>query len=208
MRYIKAGLVLSFVGILALIGCNIWVSKQTDPYIFTDSSSLAFRPTGLVLGTSKRVRDGNENLFFKYRIEAAAMLYKKGKVKHLILSGDNSSRYYNEPSDMKNALLQKGIPEMAMTLDYAGQNTFQSVVRCHQLYNQDSVVVISQAFHGARAVFIARHYRFPFIAYTAQDVPWQSSVKTRLREYLARPKAIVDIYLLQQEESVFNEDSE
>lgn len=206
MTYLKASASLFFLGIMVIIGCNVWVSNETAPYIFTDSDRLAFRPTGLVLGTSKRVRDGNENMFFRYRIEAAARLYQQKKVQHLILSGDNSSRYYNEPADMKNALLQLGVPESAMTLDYAGQNTLQSVVRCHQLYHQDSVVVISQEFQGARAVFIARHYRFPFVAYAAQDVPWRSSVKTRLREYLARPKAILDIYVLQREESIFNED--
>jgi len=208
MRYLKAGFMLGCIGLLLIAACNVWVIKESKPYIFTRIDQVSPRPTGLVLGTSKRVRDGNENLFFKYRIEAAAQLYTQGKVKHLILSGDNSSRYYNEPSDMKNALLQLNIPESAMTLDYAGQNTLQSVVRCHQLYNQDSVIVISQAFHGARAVFIARQYQLPFIAYAAQDVPWQSSVKTWLRESLARPKAILDMYVLQQDETVFADDSE
>ncbi len=208
MSYLKAGLVLLTVGILIVVGCNVWVNRVTEPYIFTNSSQMTALPTGLVLGTSKRVRDGNENMFFKYRIQAAAKLYHEGKVRHLILSGDNSSRYYNEPSDMKNELLKLGVPQSAMTLDYAGQNTLQSVVRCHLLYNRDSVVVISQEFHSARAVFIARHYRFPFIAYAAQDVPWHSAVKIRFREYLARPKAILDIYLLQQEEKIFADDEE
>jgi len=205
MKYLKAGIVLLAMVVLLIIACNVWVSRETEPYIYHNSQRLAACPTGLVLGTSKRVRDGNENLFFRYRIEAAARLYQEGKVKRLILSGDNSSRYYNEPSDMKNALLQLGVPENTMILDYAGQNTLQSVVRCHQLYDQDSVIVISQAFHGARAVFIARRYQFPFIAYAAQDVPWQASLKVRIREYLARPKAIVDIFVLQQEETVFDE---
>ncbi|MDJ1467873.1 ElyC/SanA/YdcF family protein [Cytophagaceae bacterium DM2B3-1] len=208
MKYLKAFFILFSIAIGLIIVCNVWVSQETEEYIFTNSQTVTSRPTGLVLGTSKRVRDGNENLFFKYRIAAAAQLFQEGKIKHLILSGDNSSRYYNEPSDMKNALMLLGIPENAMTLDYAGQNTFQSVVRCHQLYNRDSVIVISQAFHGARAVFIARHYKFPFIAYAAQDVPWQASIQTRFREYLARPKAILDIYLLQKEETVFDNESE
>ncbi|MCU0352369.1 MAG: YdcF family protein [Cytophagales bacterium] len=208
MRYLKAAFWLFLLAVLSVAACNFWVARKTKPYVYASLDSLPACPTGLVLGTSRRVRNGSENLFFKHRIEAATRLYQLGKVKHLILSGDNSSRYYNEPADMKSALLQRGVPETAMTLDYAGQNTLQSVVRCHALYNQDSVVVISQAFHGSRAVFIARHYRFPFVAYAAEDVPWQESLSVRLREWLARPKAMLDIYVLYRDETVFAEEHE
>ena len=208
MRYFKATFWFSLLAVLAVAACNFWVVRRTELYVYASPDTLAARPTGLVLGTSRRVRNGSENLFFKHRIEAATRLYQLGKVRHLILSGDNSSRYYNEPADMKTALLQRGVPESAMTLDYAGQNTLQSVVRCHALYNQDSVVVISQAFHGERAVFIARHYRFPFVAYAAEDVPWQQSLPVRFREWLARPKALLDIYVLYRDETVFAEEHE
>lgn len=206
IRYFKAGSVLLLLALLAVAACNVWVVRTSAPHIYTRIDSLPARPAGLVLGTSRRFVGGQENLFFKYRIEAAARLYRSGKVKSLIISGDNSSRYYNEPSDMKKALLRLGVPETALTLDYAGQNTLQSVVRCQRLYDQDSVIVVSQAFHGARAVFIARHYRLPFIAYAARNVPWRLSVRTLLREYLARPKAVFDMYVLEKDETVFEDD--
>ncbi len=206
MKYLRAGVVLLLCVLLLVIACNVWVVRTSAPYMYARLDSLPARPAGLVLGTSRKFSGGAENLFFKYRMEAAARLYRTGKVKSLIISGDNSSRYYNEPSDMKKALMRLGVPEAALTLDYAGQNTLQSVVRCQRLYDQDSVIVVSQAFHGARAVFIARRYRLPFIAYAARDVPWRASAKTLLREYLARPKAILDVYVLEKDETVFEED--
>ncbi len=208
LAYLKAGSFLLMLGLLFIIACNGWVMYTTQEYIYKTIESLPEREAGLVLGTSKRVASGQENLFFKNRIEAAAHLYHRKKVKHLILSGDNSSRYYNEPADMRAALLKKGVPEAAMTLDFAGHRTFESVLRCKKLYNQDSITIISQSFHSARALFISRHYQIPAIAYAAGDVPAAYSFKTMLREYLARPKALLDIYLLDKEEAIFAEEAE
>lgn len=208
IAYLKAGSFLLMLAILFVVACNGWVIYSTQHYIFRTVESLPSRQAGLVLGTSKRVAGGKENIFFRNRIEAAARLYHHKKVKHLILSGDNSSRYYNEPADMRAALLKQGVPEGAMTLDFAGHRTFESVLRCKKLYNQDSIIIISQSFHSARALFISRHYKIPAIAYAAADVPSGYSFKTILREYLARPKALLDIYLLDEEEAIFQEAGE
>jgi SanA protein len=208
IAYVKAGAVLITMLLLFVLICNGWVVYSTQPYIFKNIDSLPFREVGLVLGTSKRVASGQENLFFNYRIEAAATLYHHKKVKYLILSGDNSSLYYNEPSDMKAALLKKGVPESAMTLDYAGHRTFDSVLRAKKIFNQDSVIIISQAFHNARALFISRHYNIPAIAFAAPNVPFGYAFKTIAREYLARPKALLDIYVLEKDNALFEEESE
>lgn len=149
----------------------------------------------LVLGTSKLTEKGKENLFFRYRMEATARLFKEGKVKYIILSGNNDSEYYNEPLDMKKALLNLGVPENVMTLDYAGFRTFDSIIRCKLVFNQDNFTIISQNFHNARALYIARHEGINAIAFAAQDVPNGYSLRTLIREYLARPKAVLDVHL-------------
>jgi hypothetical protein len=147
--YLKAGTVLLFLVLAFIVACNGWVIYSTQHFIFRQVNSLPVREVGLVLGTSKKVMGGQENLFFRHRMEAAATLYHQKKVRYLILSGDNSSQYYNEPSDMKAALLKRGVPEDAMTLDYAGHNTFASVLRVKRLFNQDSITIISQSVpHG------------------------------------------------------------
>jgi SanA protein len=179
-----------------VIACNVWVVQSTEDKIFYSLDVLPSNDAALVLGTTKRLRKGVENPFFKYRMEAAARLYHEGKVKYLILSGDNGTTYYNEPWDMRKALLKLGVPAEAMTLDYAGFRTFDSIIRCKEVFNQDRITIISQAFHDSRALFICERYNIQAVAFAARDVPGSQSFKTLVREYLARPKAILDIYVL------------
>lgn len=193
---IKGGIVVTFVGAMVVLLSNWWVVYNTRDQIYFDINELPSNDVGLVLGTSKFVRSGKENLFFRYRMEATARLWKEGKVKYLILSGNNDSEYYNEPVDMQRALVKLGVPASVMTLDYAGYRTFDSVVRCKDVFNQEKITIISQNFHNARALYIGNHEGIEAIAFAAQDVPDGYSLRTLVREYLARPYALLDVYVL------------
>jgi SanA protein len=187
-----------FAVILLLIACNIWVILATTRHIYTELREVPKRDVALVLGTSKRFADGRPNTYFRNRIEAAARLYKEGKVKHLILSGDNRTQYYNEPRDMKKALLERGIPEAAITLDYAGLRTLDSMVRSKKVFGQESLVVVTQKFHSYRAVFIGDYYHIDAVAYAAEELPFRESTNILFREFLARPMAVLDLYVLRK----------
>ncbi|MEZ0484228.1 SanA/YdcF family protein [Fibrella aquatica] len=195
-RVVKAGIGAAFGGILVILLCNWWVVYSTKAQIYFDINNLPANEVGLVLGTSKSVRNGNENLFFRYRMEATARLWKEGKVKFLILSGNNDSEYYNEPEDMQNALLKLGVPSDVMIPDYAGYRTFDSVVRCKEVFKQHHITIISQNFHNARALYIGNNEEINAVAFAAQDVPDGYSLKTLIREYMARPLAMLDVHLL------------
>ncbi|HLL95672.1 MAG TPA: ElyC/SanA/YdcF family protein [Spirosoma sp.] len=195
-RTLKITVALVFAGAMVVLVCNWWVVRTTEGQIYFDMHKLPANDVGLVLGTSKFVRSGKENLFFRYRMEATARLWKEGKVKYLILSGNNDSEYYNEPADMQRALVKLGVPVSVMTLDYAGYRTFDSVVRCKDVFNQDKITIISQHFHNARALYIGNHEGIEAVAFAAQDVPDGYSLRTLVREYLARPYALLDVYVL------------
>lgn len=184
------------LGVLLLVFPNVWVMYATKNQVFQSIEDLPTTEVALVLGTSKKLENGNDNPFFLYRMDAAAELYKSGKVKHLILSGDNETQYYNEPKYMNEALLAKGIPESAITLDYAGFRTLDSVVRCKEIFGQTNFIIVTQRFHSYRAVFIANHYNVETTAYAADNLPFSQSYKVVLREVLARPKAVIDLYIL------------
>ncbi len=176
--------------------CNFWVVYKTRDLNYFSIDDLPSNDVALVLGTSKYTEAGKQNLFFKFRMEATARLFNEGKIKYLILSGNNDSEYYNEPLDMKRALLNLGIPEDVMTLDYSGYRTFDSVMRCREVFNQENFTIISQNFHNARALYIAQQEGMHAIAFAAQDVPGGYSWRTLLREYFARPKAVLDVHIL------------
>jgi SanA protein len=181
--------------VVTVLLCNLLVVKNAENKLFFDVAAIPSNDVGLVLGTNKYVAKGKENLFFKYRMEATARLFKEGKVKYLILSG-NKEEYYDEPQDMKKALSKLGIPDNAMLLDTAGYRTFDSVLRCKQVYKQNKVTVISQNFHNVRALYLCQHEGIEAVGFAAQDVPDGYSSRTLIREYLARPKAMIDVYLL------------
>lgn len=194
-RVIKGVIALGFMSIVMVLLCNIWIVLSTENNNFYSIENLPSNDFALVLGTSKNVQRGKENLFFRYRIEAAARLYHEGKVKFLILSGSHDSIFYNEPADMRQALLKLGVPYDVMILDFAGFRTYDSIVRCKKVFNQNKFTIISQPTHNARALFLAQHLGIEAIAFAAQDVP--VGYKTYLREYIARPKAILDVYFLE-----------
>lgn len=150
---------------------------------------------GIVPGTIRYLASGNPNLYFSYRIDAAVKLYQSGKISHLLISGDNGREGYNEPLDMKNALMEQGIPENAITLDYAGFDTYDSMIRAQEVFGQDRYIVISQEFQNERAVYIARRFGIEAYGFNAKDVKNYGGLRTKVRETLARVKAFVEVQL-------------
>ncbi len=193
---VKWTIALLFISLVFILFCNYWVVRSARSFAYFEIDKLPSNEAGLVLGTSKSLEGGGENLYFRYRMEATARLFKEGKIKLVILSGNNDSPYYNEPLDMKKALLKLGVPESAMILDYSGLRTFDSVVRCKRVFKQDNITIISQDFHNVRALYIARHNGIDAVSFAAQDVPKIYSFRTLIREYLARPKAVLDVHLI------------
>ena len=184
-----------FFVLLLLIG-NWWVIRSTQQDIFSDYTKLPTNRVGLVLGTSSRLSNGSPNPFFDNRMQVAADLYRLGKVSHIIVSGDNRTRYYNEPQMMKRALVNLGVPDSAITLDYAGLRTLDSVIRSKEIFGQDHITIITQPFHSYRAIFISHYYDIDAVAMVVQELPQDTSVKIYVREYFARAKAILDLYIL------------
>ena len=162
------------------------------------SESIAALPrlrAGVVLGCRKTFSNGLSNLYFTRRIVAAAELYKAGKVDCLIVSGDNHVKTYDEASDMKSSLVEAGVPEAQIVCDYAGFRTLDTVVRAKKVFGLDSFVVISQPDHVRRAVFTARGFGCDAYGYAAQDVNGRYSIKTTIREQLAKIAAVLDVIL-------------
>jgi len=194
-RLFKWLFILLFISCLSIIISNYWIVSSTSKQLYSTADTLPVRKIALVLGASKLSKRGTPNMYFTYRIQAAYELYIKGKVRYLLLSGDNHIKGYDEPSDMREALLKLGVPDSCIVLDYAGFRTLDSVVRCKEVFGEDSITIVSQEFHNQRAVFIANKNDINAIAFNAQEVNKNYSFKTRFREYFARVKCVMDIYL-------------
>jgi SanA protein len=172
---------------------NLWIERSTANYLFDSLEELPEKDVALVLGANKNGRNGI-NAYFEYRMIAAANLYFSGKVKSIIVSGDNHTKTYDETTDMAEYLINLGVPENAIIRDYAGFRTLDSVVRAQKVFHCNSLIIVSQEFHNQRAVFIARHFGIDAVGYNAQDVTSKSNY-THLREIGAKFLTILDLYL-------------
>nr|WP_160425615.1 ElyC/SanA/YdcF family protein [Gilliamella sp. Pas-s27] len=180
-----------------IVSLDYWISYKTAPYIYHDENKLPYREIGVVLGTSKYVRNGVINGFYQNRIDGAIELYWQGKVNYLLLSGDNALLSYNEPITMKKDLIKAGIPSDSIVLDYAGFRTLDSVVRANKVFDANDFTIITQEFHCERAIFIALAQGIQAQCFA---VPSPKSMKlVRIREMFARVSAFIDLYILKKE---------
>ncbi|WP_276133855.1 SanA/YdcF family protein [Polluticoccus soli] len=198
MRKLKILIISSILliasSLLAIIYCDKEVTSAAEGKVFTDVTQVPHTHVGLLLGTGKYF-GGIVNPYYAYRIEAATKLMRESKVDYLIISGDNGSKEYDEPSMMRADLIAAGIDSTRIYLDYAGFRTFDSMIRLREIFSQNSAIVISQKFHNERALFIAQREGIKAIGFNAQDVSRSVGAKTQLREKLARVKVFVDYIL-------------
>ena len=181
---------------LALIACDRWVAHAASASCHERVEDVPLAPVALVLGCSEHLADGRRNLYFGRRMDAAAELYRTGAVERLIVSGDNHRAEYDEPTAMKAALVERGVPAERIHCDYAGFRTLDSVVRAELGFGQRRLGIVSQRFHAERAVFLARSRGLEASGYCAQAVGGGSGMRVRAREVVARAAAVLDAHVL------------
>ncbi|MBK1649359.1 hypothetical protein CKO36_12285 [Rhabdochromatium marinum] len=181
--------------VVVLLLCDRWISWRAAPWMVHDLDQVEPLPVAvaLVLGTARRTLAGRPNEFYRARLEAAAALYHHDLVQGILVSGDNGSRYYNEPEAMRRDLIALGVPDAHVTLDYAGFRTLDSVVRAQQVFGLERFLIVSQSYHAERGVFIARQRGMVAYGFAAADPGGAGGLKVRLREILARAIAIWDV---------------
>jgi len=179
--------------------CNLWIVGSTRDRVFASVDEVDPAPVGLVLGTSKKVAPDILNQHFQNRLRAAAELIQSGRVKQLLVSGYRDSQYYDETRDMIKGLTAIGVPKENIIADDKGARTLDSLSRAKSVYGIDHVVIVSDDFHVNRALFIADHVGVKAVALKSAAVNRKDSRGVRIREYFARVKAVIDLYIVSPE---------
>src|SRR3954447_8840135 len=157
-RLKRIALAVVLLCILFVPFADFLVERTSSHRLYSDVDSTPYRPVGLVLGCVRGVPGGGENPFFRARIDAATQLYFAHKIDYILVSGDNNNNSYNEPLDMRDALIEAKVPRERIYMDYAGFRTLDSVVRAREVFGAQQVTIISQGFHNPRAVYLAQHH--------------------------------------------------
>lgn len=179
------------IAITWLADARIKNSSQT--FLYNQIEEVPFHKVALLLGTNKYIKNGQPNLYYSYRIQAATDLYRAGKIRFIVVSGDNSKKNYNEPQQMMDDLVANGIPASAIFMDFAGFRTLDSIVRMQKIFGQSEFVIISQLFHNERALYLAQSQGLNCVAFNAKDVSQRYGIKVQIREKFARVKVFVDL---------------
>lgn len=190
------------MGVAAAVVAGAWgvIDLSSRAYIYDNPDALRPAKAGLVLGSARLARDYVANPFFANRIAAAAALFKSGKIEYLIVSGNQARGGrprggYDEPADMRAALIAAGVPRARIYRDYAGYRTLDSIVRAKAVFGQERVIVVSQPFHLSRALFLAHARGLDDDGFAAENPAWRYSLRTFVREIGARVAALLDVWL-------------
>ncbi len=200
--WLRRALLTGFMLFVLFVGfiwyANFAATSAGKGILFDDVNDVPVQRAGLVFGCSHKLGT-RDNLYFKYRIQAAAELWHAGKVDFLIVSGDNREKYYNEPVTMRKALVKAGVPYDKIVCDYAGLRTLDSVVRANKIFGLSELTLVSQKFQNERAAYIAKANGITVYGYNARDVEGYAARKTEDREVLARVKMWLDVNITNQQ---------
>lgn len=178
--------------------CDQLIVANARGKVFSRVEDIAPTEVGLLLGTTPNTRIGNrKNLFFRYRIQAAEELYKAGKIKRILISGDEHSlNGVNETICMRDSLVARGVPDSVIILDGKGFRTILSVINANKKYGLKQFTIISQRFHNERSIYQAEHLGLDvenLQAYNARDPKTTMATLIYIREYFARVKMFIDL---------------
>lgn len=188
--------------ILAIIValCNISVDRNAEGRTFSNINDVPTMQTALLLGTNPKTRDGKRpSSFYLARINATAELYKHGKFRQLIISGDRREGY-DEPQTMRHDLIERGVPDSIIMMDGQGYRTLLSLKNSKQYFGIHDMIIISQKWHNERSIFLADKMNIKAVGYNADDVSHPRAIWTHIRELLARVKLFIDLYVTHRDD--------
>jgi vancomycin permeability regulator SanA len=192
-RAVVAGGIAAVLGLLSVAGGEIWVRTAAHGHVYSEAD-VPSAPVALVLG-AEVYADGSPSPFLAARLDIAKRLLDAGKVKAVLLSGDNRRWKYDEPADMEVYLIARGVPASQIVLDYAGFDTYDSCSRAHRIFGVNQAIVVTQSFHIDRAVALCRTLGVNATGIGDSTVkiytgPWRRDV---IRERGANVKAVLDV---------------
>jgi SanA protein len=184
------------VGLTALVVfANAYVLLSTSGEATADVADVPPAEVAIVPGALVQP-NGKMSAMLGDRVRQASALWRAGKVKRILVSGDHHSWAYDEPDTMRKALVKEGVPPRVIFEDHAGFDTWATMVRARGIFGVHDAVVVTQGFHMPRALYLADAAGIKATGLTADLHTWgYQGKKSEVREVLSRVKAIADTAL-------------
>lgn len=172
-----------------------WVNWHVGPQIYLPGQEIPATDVALVLGAGLQ-RNGRPTVVLHDRVVTAVELYQQGRVKKLLMSGDNRYVYHNEPGAMRDLAVELGVPPEDIVLDDAGQRTYDSCYRAHEIFAVKRAAVVTQRFHLNRALYLCQNLGIEAVGAAADRRPYRGERWWQLRELAALANAWLDVHFL------------
>lgn len=182
-------LILLAIGSIALVYA---IKKEANRYCYQNIANLPASYTGIIFGAG--IVNNQPSKYLKDRLDAGIELYKAGKIKRILLSGDNGQDEYDELTVMKQYCADHGVPSTDIFVDYAGFDTYSTVYRAKDLFKVDEAIMISQNYHLDRAVYLGRAMGIKSYGFAADRGGYVLLWKNKLREGMAILKSFIDVH--------------
>lgn len=218
IRVVK--MILQLIIFLSLIAVLVILIPRIITQIYAYSRTFAIhdapqREVAIVFGAGLW-RDGSPTPVLQDRVATAVDLYFKGKVKKILMSGDNRTEYHNEPEAMRQYALNLGVPDEDIVLDYAGWRTYDTCYRARAIFGVNHAILVTQAFHLPRAIYTCNHLGLPAVGVVADQRLYRrrSLLYWHLREIPATLVALWEVHyarplpVLGEPEPIFPEEAQ
>lgn len=151
-------------------------------------------PVAIVLGAKVKA-DGQPSDMLRDRLLTAIDLYRSGSVEKILVSGDDGQIEYDEVNAMRMYLLAADVDPEDIFLDHAGFDTYDSMIRASQVFRVTKAIVVTQAYHLPRALYLAHAFGIDAQGVVADRQHYLGILRYEAREFLADTKAVVDVVL-------------
>ncbi|MBL8131981.1 MAG: YdcF family protein [Anaerolineae bacterium] len=195
-RLLKIGGALLLLLVAALILPRLYSAVRALGAIRTLADAPAL-PVAIVFG-AQVLGDGRLSAMLSDRVRMGAELYHAGKVRALLLTGDNHIATYNEPEAMRRYALSLGVPEDAVVLDYAGFRTYDSCYRARDIFQVEAAILVTQRFHLDRALMICNALGVDSVGVAAdvlrpQGYSRRAVLSSEIREFPSTALSLFDL---------------
>lgn len=172
----------------------VWVQSVGQAHLASSPAAIEHKEVAIVLGAGLRP-DGTPSTYLRRRLDAAYDLWARGAVDVVLVSGDNRTTFHDEPTAMRDWLLDLGMPGEAVVRDFAGLDTHDTCVRAHEIFGVTDAVVITQDYHVRRAVFSCDRAGIDVVGLgvSSDSVEPAKALLYRVRELPASVKAAWDV---------------
>lgn len=188
--------VLSALLVIYLI--NRHIESQSEDKIQTSITEISIENpprVAIVLG-AKVQEHGELSDVLLDRVITAVELYRSGRVKKILMSGDNPSENYDEPTAMKATAVKLGVPAEDIVLDFAGRRTYDTCFRAKEIFEIQKAIIVTQEFHQARSLYLCNKLGVDSIGITANRRKYLGENYWAFREFFSRGSAWLEMNFL------------